>query len=143
MAHVLVKGGTYSIGSFYFPEGATECDDEQVLAHIRGEGLKWVTVEENWQPEPEQLEFPEDPKPALPTQGEKLVAEDDGRVEKSATGRIADATREKPKEELPGFPCPYCPDKVLKNEGARIAHVRAAHKELYEDWNARRLAAKE
>lgn len=142
MAHVVVTGGTYSIGSHYFPAGATECEDEKVLAHLRAENLKWVQVVDHWQAETEQLEFPEDPRPAVPTQGQKLIAESDGSVEKSAVGRIAEVTAPAPPAKRDGAPCPFCPDRVLRNEGARIAHIRHSHSELYEDWNARRLAAK-
>ena len=141
MAHVVVKGATYSIGDRYFTPGATECHDEELLAVISAAAreLPWLRVDYHYR-EPASKSAPvEEPKPALPTPGQKLIAETDAasRSRETAAAKIAKAEAPAPTKAKPGHPCPYC-DRVLKNPMGLREHVRHGHKDRYAEFSAQR-----
>lgn len=150
MAHVIVKGGTYGVGGTFFGPGATECNDEEVLDAVRNADLPWIYVTDKppaavpvKKRMEDFLEFPEEPKPAYPTQGQKLVAETDPTEDhRGAVAKMRDVLAEPAPEPAPGYPCDFC-DKVLRNPGGWIAHTKNVHPDNFEAWDAARRAAKE
>lgn len=107
---VLVTGqGTYSYGSWHFRPGFTPCDDENALAAVQREGLRWVEVVD----QPETAKYP--------TPDEVAQAEADNESAKSGPMTKADLKRT-------GYACraPDC-GKVLANAGGRATHERVKH----------------
>ena len=145
MAHLIVRGGTIGTSTGFYPAGVHEIEDEEKLAELElaTSDLPWATVEREYV-EPLQLGTGEqEAQPALPTMGQGLIAETgNDRTEKSAASKIEDALIPEPEKPTPGFQCPHC-DKNLRNEGARISHMKSRHPDLVEEFMAERRAAKE
>lgn len=144
MAHVIVKSGSYGIGDRFFYTGATECTDELILDAIRNEELPWIWVDENYaEPVESSKVSTEEPQPAIPTQGQKLVAETTHDVEvPTAVAKMEEALAPEPEKPTPGYPCPFC-EKVLKNPGGQMGHIKTKHEAQFDEWDRERRAAKE
>lgn len=108
---VLVTGqGTYSYGPHTFRPGFTACDDQNVLAAVEREGLRWVEVVD--QPA-DATKYPTPDQVELTTREHESAKE--GPLTKSELKRAGYACR-----------APGC-DKVLANAGGRATHEKTKH----------------
>lgn len=147
MDTLIVRGGTLGTSNKFYTPGVHEIEDAGELADLEltARDLPWVTIERDYV-EPLQLverTSPENPQPAIPSPGQNLIADTgNSHFEPTAAAKIEEALIPEAERPAPGFPCPYC-ESNLRNEGARISHVKAKHVEQADDFMAQRRAARE